>query len=584
MDHSHPIYTEIVECQDCYKCVRGCPAKAIRVQDGHASIIKELCTACGHCVAICPAKAKRIRDDIRRAQNLLKRKKIVYASLAPSWVTEFPDYETKDIIALLKSLGFCGVSETALGAQEVSARLVDDLNGTKNRFYISSACPAVVEFISKYIPEYKENITAMASPLLTHTRMLRKCFGEEIGIVFFGPCTAKKLEADRNKNMLDLSLTFEELRKWVEEEELEIPPSITGQNGSFVPFSAQEGALYPVEGGMVETLQDWLKKDSTETLSVSGLDELKYYLENFDKDSLETNVFLEALACKGGCINGPCRSQRSTGLNDRLLVKKRVKKDEKKKKRENTILTDLPLPEAALLQASSPKSQEITRALLKIGKTSLSDELNCGGCGYDTCRQFAEALIGKKAEPAMCASYMKKKAQNKANALLRCMPTAGVIIDSSLRIIECNRHFAEMFGEETLETYEVLSTLSGAYIEKILPFTNLFKSVLRSGDDIFRENYKSGEKLLNISIFTIEPHLTVGGIIQDATSIEVKREAIASKANEVLRKNLNTVQGIAKLLGEHMADTEIILRSIAKGFSSNESQPVLINPEEKKEK
>ncbi|MCU7497200.1 MAG: PAS domain-containing protein [Ignavibacteria bacterium] len=584
MDHSHPIYTEIVECQDCYKCVRGCLSKAIRVQDGHASIIKELCTACGHCVAICPAKAKKIRNDVKRAENLLQRKVRVIASVAPSWVAEFPGIDSSGFISAIKALGFYGVSETALGAQEVSARLVDELNSSEAGLSISSACPAVVEYICKYMPAFKKNVTAITSPLLAHTRILRKEFGNDIGIVFFGPCTAKKLEADRNKDLLDLALTFHELKEWLSDREIEMQGNLKKTSEKFIPFSAQEGSVYPVEGGMNETLNGWLDTNKTETLAVSGLDGLKYYLENFDPKGLDKNIFLEALACKGGCVNGPCRSERGKGLNDRLLVKKRVSYPEKNVKRTPRINTDLPLPYSPPAEAGSSSLGELILALAKIGKTSPADELNCGGCGYDTCRLFAEALINNKAETAMCASFMKKQAQKKANALLRCMPTAAVITDSRLRVIECNRHFAEMFGEETMQIYQVLSTLNGVYIEKILPFANLFKTALRTGDDISRENFKSDGKLLNISIFTIESQQTVGAIIQDATSIEAKREAIASKANEVLRKNLNTVQGIAKLLGEHMADTEIILRSIAKGFPSEEEQPVLLNQPGQKEK
>lgn len=584
MDHSHPIYTEIVECQDCYKCVRGCLSKAIRVQDGHASIIKELCTACGHCVAICPAKAKKVRNDVKRAENLLQRKARVIASVAPSWAAEFPDMDSSVLISAIKALGFYGVSETALGAQEVSARLIDDLNASKAALSISSACPAVVEYISKYMPAYKKNVTAITSPLLAHTRILRKEYGNDIGIVFFGPCTAKKLEADRNKDMLDLALTFHELKDWLSAKEIKLPASPENSGESFIPWPAHEGSVYPIEGGMNETLTGWLDRNKTETFSVSGLDGLRYYLENFESSSLEKNIFLEALACKGGCINGPCRSEASTGLNDRLQVRKRVIYPGENQKRTPCVSTDLPLPYLLPARQDSSSKSELTLALAKIGKTSPSDELNCGGCGYDTCRLFAEALINKKAETAMCASFMKKQAQKKANALLRCMPSAAVIIDSGLRVIECNRHFAEMFGEETLQIYKVLSTLNGVYIEKILPFANLFKTALRTGDDISRENFKSDGKLLNISIFTIEPQQTVGAIIQDATSIEAKREAIASKANEVLRKNLNTVQGIAKLLGEHMADTEIILRSIAKGFTNDEAQPVLIKQQGPQEK
>lgn len=576
MDHGFPIYTEVVECQDCYKCVRGCVAKAIRVQDGHASILPELCTACGHCVAICPAKAKKIRSDVLRAQNLLKRKSRVYASLAPSWVAEFPGIPRTSIIAAFQYLGFAGVSETALGAQEVSAALLRELGTSPKKLLISSACPAVLEFINKYVPQYRSSITAMTSPLLAHARMLRKTFGDDIGIVFFGPCTAKKLEADRNKTLLDLALTFQDLRGWLSEAGVD-PAQCTGTD-SFVPCAAEEGTLYPIEGGMINTMEIHLARQTAEMIAVSGLSDLQYYLEHSDPASIDKTVFLEALACKGGCINGPCRSTKNSGLNDRLAVRGSYQPLHSPAQRTPSIFTGMPLPERTTDSVHTYSQREMKKALLQIGKTTPDDELNCGGCGYDTCRFFAEALIEHKAEPAMCVSFMRKKAQRKANAILRCMPAAAVVIDSSLRIVEANKHFAEMFGETTMQLYEVLPTLNGVYIEKIIPFVDLFRTVLRTGEDIVRENLRAGDKLLNISLFTIDPHQTIGGILQDATQVALRREAIANKANEVLRKNLNTVQGIAKLLGEHMADTEIILRSISKGFATGEEEPLIVHP------
>ncbi len=211
-----------------------------------------------------------------------------------------------------------------------------------------------------------------------------------------------------------------------------------------------------------------------------------------------------------------------------------------------------------------------------MGKFKPEDELNCGGCGYDTCRLFAEALLNGKAETEMCVSLMRKKALNKANAILKRMPSGVVIVDSNMQIIECNKRFAEMFGDETLALYDIIPSLKGAYIDRIVPFSDLFKLALRTGEDIFKENLRAGDKLLHLTLFTIEENQVVGGIIQDATKLELKREEIAKKANEILRKNLNTVQGVAKLLGEHMADTEILLRSIAKGFSIPESNAQIV--------
>nr|HPN37941.1 [Fe-Fe] hydrogenase large subunit C-terminal domain-containing protein [Melioribacteraceae bacterium] len=152
MDQNYPIFTANVECQDCYKCVRECPVKAIKVSEGHASIIPELCTACGHCVVTCPVNAKKIRDDIFRLELLLSEKRKVYASIAPSWITNFPNVSKSQIIAALKKLGFTGVSETALGAEEVTAGLSEYLNNAVPGIYISSACPSVVDYIAKHSP------------------------------------------------------------------------------------------------------------------------------------------------------------------------------------------------------------------------------------------------------------------------------------------------------------------------------------------------------------------------------------------------------------------------------------------------
>ena len=192
MDQSYPIYTALVECQDCYKCLRECPVKAIKVNDGHASIIPELCTACGHCVVVCPVKAKKVRDDVARAELLLKQNKKIYASLAPSWITDFPGVKKSQMINAIKQLGFTDVSETALGAQEVTAGLMELFNNSVPGIYISSACPAVVEFISKHASEFKGNIISLLSPLMAHTLLLGKHYGKDVNVVFFWSLYSKK--------------------------------------------------------------------------------------------------------------------------------------------------------------------------------------------------------------------------------------------------------------------------------------------------------------------------------------------------------------------------------------------------------
>eukprot|EP00831_Metopus_contortus_P041703 TRINITY_DN3277_c0_g1_i1.p1 TRINITY_DN3277_c0_g1~~TRINITY_DN3277_c0_g1_i1.p1 ORF type:complete len:584 (+),score=134.33 TRINITY_DN3277_c0_g1_i1:371-2122(+) len=569
MNHSYPVYTVETECQDCYKCVRHCPVKAIKVKDGHATVVPELCVACGHCVEICPAQAKRVRNDLRRARHLLESDDKVYVSLAPSWVSEFRDVKPRQMIHALRQLGFAGISETALGAQAVSAEAAEALNHIKKGVLISSACPTAVDYIRKYIPEFASTITKIFSPVLAHCRMLKERFGEDIKVVFIGPCISKKNESDRRPDVLALTLTYPELRQWFEAEGIELNKINGDDSDVFCPNAAEEGALYPVEGGMNETIKAYRGAgDKTHYATLTGLANIERAFAGLWPENVDVPVFIEVLACHGGCVHGPCTQHDSPGLLERLRVTNSVKMPEtpvsRKVELDITEKFDKEPVEEEIISL-----QDIKAALRKIGKFTNDDELNCGGCGYDTCKNFAKALINGKAEPSMCVSYLRKQAQKKANALLRCIPSGVVIVDRDLNIIECNRHFAEKFGEDTLATFDVCPGLPGADLRRIIPFAKLFETSLKTGKDIQRDSYKVNKRLYNITIFNIEPNEVVGAVIFDVTNTEMHREQIAERARKVIDKNLETVQEIACRLGEHMADTELLLRSIAEDYADD---------------
>ena len=196
------VYTLYNECQDCYKCVRRCPVKSIRIQDGHACVLTDKCIACGRCVEPCPSHAKRIRNDLEQVKQLFLSGKQVYVSLAPSWRASF-SCTSRQMIATLKKLGFTAVSETALGAQEVSVETTRLLNQKEKGLMISSACPVIVKYIQLYKPELAEYITPIASPALTHAKILKNTYGDDISVVFIGPCIAKKDESDNHKDLID---------------------------------------------------------------------------------------------------------------------------------------------------------------------------------------------------------------------------------------------------------------------------------------------------------------------------------------------------------------------------------------------
>lgn len=622
-NREYPLYTIKNNCQDCYKCVRRCPVKAIKIEDGSAMIVPDLCIACGTCYRVCPAKAKQARNDLTRAKHLVQSGKDVYVSLAPSWITEFEGVSREQMIAAIRRLGFRGVSETALGAEEVSANIAglldkaandalqvsaapdmsqtacgekdedasaerspertsgvrEDTNtgeapqvSAANRLFISTACPAVVEYINKYVPERTANLTKLTSPLLAHCRLLKTALGKDIEVIFIGPCIAKKIEADRHPDLLSLSLSFTDLRQWLKDENIELKDIHTSVFDKFVMSKAEEGTAYPVEGGMIETLKPYEQSQKAYLMQITGIDNIKRELKNIREEALDRPVFIECLACEGGCVNGPCTSSKKSGLEKRVEILKESDFSGLAGKRSPSVDIRLDYAPEAIVQ---PKHDEtdIKRVLASIGKYSIEDEINCGGCGYNTCRNFAKALLDGKAEPEMCVSHMKQQAQRKANALLRCIPSPIVIANARLSIMEYNDKFVETFWneDEHADIYDQ-NNLHGADLRDFINFTNLFSASLDLEQDIHREHVRFNDKLFDVVVFNIDKKQIVGGIIEDVTNMEMKKEQIAEKAKEVIHKNLATVQQIACTLGEHMAETEVLLRSIAKDFATDDEQ------------
>ena len=569
MNNLYPVYTLKNECHDCYKCIRECHVKSIKIKDNSASILDERCIACGHCVMVCPNGAKRVRNDVENVKKLFLQNKKVYVSLAPSWVGVF-DTSKEKMVSLLKHLGFAGVSETALGAQEVSIECARVLNSAKeNGLFISSACPVVVDYIRLYKPAFAKNIIPIASPALTHAKMLKKTFGEDISVVFIGPCIAKKKESDSHQDLIDVSLTFEELIYWMKEECISFNEVELQEQSSFVPYSACEGSLYPIEGGMNETIRKvGIDEKNISLISLSSIKNLDKALDGIEGVKLKTKIFVEALGCEGGCINGPCLSSEKGAIAVTSDVLTNVNYREQIPTNPEVVVEENYYPNP--VKKYNCSIEQVEEALQRISKHTLEDELNCSGCGYSTCRDFVQALIAGDAETSMCVSYMRKIAVRKAAAMVRCMPAAVVMIDKNLNILESNDAFMRMFCPDM---YDVFSTreegLAGAAIDRIVPFGDILKSALKLEKDIHKEHYPIDNKLYDISAFTIESGEIAGAVITDVTKSEMDRERIAKRAREVISKNIATVQEIACLLGEHMVETEVLLDSIAKGYETN---------------
>jgi len=557
-----PIYSVDAQCRDCYKCVRHCPVKAIRVENDHAAVTPETCILCGRCVSVCSHSAKQVRDDLPRARALLRRCRTVHASLAPSFVAEFPGIRPAQLAAALRRLGFAGVHETAEGAERVSQEVAGLLDRAASGLFLSTACPVAVELVRHYHPAFAANLTPVQPPMLAHAAQLKMRYGDSAQVIFIGPCIGKKRDADQCPDLLHTALTFEELRQWL---------TATGIDPAALPDAPScdptgSGALYPLEGGMNQTIRRFLKRRDLDDalLTVTGLDHIAATLKTFDPKAAARPLFLELLACEDGCIAGPKISARNAvGAHLSVLAHARTAVDR--------------APAAAAIArawqpdpAANPEfTEDQTAATLRaLGKYQPEDELNCGGCGYDSCRALARAILQGVAEPAMCVSHMRQLAQKKTNALALALPYGLVLADARLRVMECNERFSKLFGEALATAYESRPGLRDADLTRILPFPRLFKAVLASGHEIMRKNVKIGAKIFSITVFNVDPQAVIGVLILDVTDTEQRRQQLIEKSRTVIQNTTKTVQEIAYMLGKNSAQSELILNSVIDMFAA----------------
>jgi iron only hydrogenase large subunit-like protein len=566
-----PIYTEKNDCKDCYKCVRWCPVKSIKVEEDSASIINESCIHCGRCTLICPAQAKKVRNDLDKAQFIVGNHKNVIASIAPSYLSDFSDLAPSQMIAALKELGFNAVSETALGAEIVSYHCRQLLAENKKAFYISSACPSVVELIEKYYPEYIQNITPLKSPMEAHGKLLRDISSEKVKIIFIGPCIAKKVETDKEDSNIDIALTFKDLKEWFFQANIDPYGFPKTEEETFYPAKAASASMYPVDGGMINSIKDGIGFIDYTFMSFSGIGNIKKVLKGIDAFQTENPVFLELLACEGGCINGPGTVSNTSLAQKRYALLKGTPNSPFKNDVQYQINIDHDFVPVENKEVKTYSENDISEVLHSIGKLSEADELNCGGCGYDSCREFVMACLDKKAEQTMCVSYMRKIAQNKASALVQKMPSGVVMVNEHMKIIESNKNFAKILGQDIEMIYEINPGLVGADLKKVVSFHKLFASVLQSGEDIIEKDIRENGRLIHISVFTIQKNKVVCGLFRDMYAPEVRNDEVIKRTRKVIKENLSTVQKIAYLLGENASRTEAMLNSIVDSYE-NEKQ------------
>lgn len=550
-------------CKNCYRCVRHCPVKAVKISGGQAEVVEDLCVFCGRCVIECPQNAKKVKSELEIVKEFIKSKKRVIASIAPSYPAAFDVKSPYEIFAMLKNLGFCGAEETAVGAELVSSEFRKVAETSDVYPVITTACPVVKNLVEKYHPALIKNLAPLVSPMVAHARSLKKRFGKDVKVVFIGPCVAKKAEA-RDCSVsgdVDAVFTFQELKEWLSEEnkasELE---NVYVDEGTIEPFEARN---YPLPGGLLKT--SLIKGDflSEEVLVADGIEECKEMLDAVEKGKVNARI-LEMMACSGGCLGGPMMPRENSLYERRARLLSFIREN---RRVENTKVGDYLFEidlgrtfERKVPNIAEPTEEDIKKILYKIGKTSHEKELNCGACGYSSCREKAAAVFRGMAEVDMCIPYMRSMAESLAHLIIDNTPNAVILVDKDLKVREINRAGERMLG---VEKEEVLGRpLSDFMDDRDVAWVLVNKSSLSSK----KENYPRDFITVLESILYIEDAQLALVIMQDISEQERQRkelkrvrEETVKKAQEVINKQMRVAQEIAGLLGETTAESKVLL-------------------------
>jgi iron only hydrogenase large subunit-like protein len=508
-------------CRNCYKCLRYCPVKAIKIKNEQAEINSEKCIACGLCLTVCPQNARNIKSDLSKVKNALSENRKVIASIAPSFPGAFDFDDAGQVVGALKSLGFSAVEETAVGAELVSDFYGNYMTNNERKNIITTCCPAVNYLIERYFPGLTGYMIPAVSPMIAHGKVLKHTYGMDSFTVFIGPCLAKKYESKdfQHDTAIDAVLTFEELNNWIRDENLDF------ENIKPIPFdrsSDKRGKLYPVLGSVIKSVSG--NKSSYKEISVSGLEECMELFESLENEEIE-NIFIEANACRGGCINGPgfhrnlgsiYRRQRK--VLDYINSTEYVDSNEGAKAPIGINLT-----KAFFDRRITPKQyreKEIIKVLNSMGKYEPSDEMNCGVCGYNTCREKAGAILDGMAETNMCLDYMRNQAESMANIIFENTPNIIIVLDSNLKIKEFNTAAECSFNISLREAKD--KPIS------ILLEDTVFYKVLMDKKSIYRrkQEYASCGRTFVQNILYIDKQNMILLIMEDITLEEENKEEL----------------------------------------------------------
>ena len=547
-------------CKNCYKCIRHCPVKAIRFSGNQAHIIGNECILCGQCFVVCPQNAKEIVDETEKVKVLLQSGDPVFVSLAPSFIANYESVGINAMRRALRKLGFFDVEETALGATVVKTEYERMLKEDDRDVIITSCCHSINLLIQKHYPQALGYLADVVSPMQAHCKDIKKRF-PNAKTVFIGPCVAKKDEAEHYEGIVDAVLTFEELTEWFKSEKIELEKELDNDICSRARF-------FPTTGGILKTMA--MDMPGYTYLALDGVENCIAALKDIIDGKIH-KCFIEMSACVGSCVGGPVMEKyhRNSAVKDYIAVSgyAGTKDFEVSQPNSSALRKNFSYIEQRSLKPSDFEIQDVLR---QMGKFKPSQELNCGSCGYNTCRDKAIAILQGKAEISMCLPFLKDKAESFSDAIVKNTPNGLIVLNEQMEVQQINDAALKMMNIRSA------SDIVGDQVVRILD-PIVFIKVLQDKKDVHEERVYLAEYRRYVEqtvVYDKDSRLLIC-IMRDITDDQDEREKkekitrqTIEVADKVVDKQMRIVQEIASLLGETAAETKIALTKLKESISN----------------
>ena len=540
-------------CKNCYKCIRHCPVKAIRFSGNQAHIIGNECILCGHCFVVCPQNAKEIASEVEKVKVLIHSGEPVYVSLAPSFVANYEGVGIGAMREALKKLGFADVEETAIGATMVKNEYERMIEKEKRDVIISSCCHSINLLIQKYFPSLLPYLADVLSPMQAHCADIKKRY-PNAKTVFIGPCVAKKDEAQHYEGIVDAVLTYEELTEWLSSEGIELKKEMDSNRESRARF-------FPTTGGILKTMK--LNQPGYDYMAIDGVENCIAALKDIEQGNIH-HTFIEMSSCVGSCVGGPVMEKyHPSPVREYLAVAKYA--GDKDFKVEQPNQEDIRKYFSEIERKNQvPTDSEIAATLRKMGKISKRDELNCGSCGYNTCREKAIAILQGKAEVSMCLPYLQKKAEGFSDRIVNNTPNGIIVLNDAFEVQQINQAAMDLMNIRSA------TDVLGEQVVRIMD-PQVFLEVKKTRFNVrnrrvYLAEYKRYVELTVVYDFDNRLYIGIMRDITDEEKQKEKKESISRQtietADKVVDKQMRIVQEIASLLGETAAETKIALTKL----------------------